>query len=113
MSFNYLTTNFGRKMFYLIYSEDVKDSLSKRMSVRENHLARLRELQNQGRLLVAGPCPAIDSENPGDAGFTGSLIIAQFDSLANAQAWADQDPYIAAGVYQNVTVKPYKKVLPA
>jgi uncharacterized protein YciI len=100
-------------MYYLIYSEDVENSLSLRMSVRENHLDRLRTLQNQGRLLVAGPCPAIDSENPGDAGFTGSLIIAKFDSLIAAQAWADQDPYIAAGVYKNVTVKPYKKVLPA
>lgn len=99
-------------MYYLIYSEDVENSLSLRMSVRENHLDRLRTLQNQGRLLVAGPCPAIDSENPGDAGFTGSLIIAKFDSLVAAQAWADQDPYIAAGVYKNVTVKPYKKVLP-
>ena len=78
-----------------------------------SHLARLRELQDQGKLLVAGPCPAIDSENPGDAGFTGSLIIAEFDSLVAAQHWADQDPYITAGVYKNVTVKPYKKVLPA
>lgn len=100
-------------MFYLIYSEDVENSLALRMSVRENHLDRLRELQNQGRLLVAGPCPAIDSENPGDAGFTGSLIIAKFDSLVAAQQWADEDPYIAAGVYKNVSVKPYKKVLPA
>ncbi len=100
-------------MFYLIYSEDVENSLALRMSVRENHLARLRELQNQGKLLVAGPCPAIDSENPGDAGFTGSLIIAEFNSLDDAKAWAEQDPYIAAGVYKNVTVKPYKKVLPA
>ncbi|ARD46341.1 YciI family protein [Colwellia sp. PAMC 21821] len=100
-------------MFYLIYSEDVENSLALRMSVRENHLDRLRVLQDQGKLLVAGPCPAIDSENPGDAGFTGSLIIAEFDSLVAAQQWADQDPYIAAGVYKNVTVKPYKKVLPA
>ena len=100
-------------MYYLVYSEDIENSLSKRMSVREDHLARLRDLQNQGRLLVAGPCPAIDSENPGEAGFTGSLIIAEFDSLIDAQAWADCDPYIAAGVYKNVTVKPYKKVLPA
>jgi uncharacterized protein YciI len=99
-------------MFYLIYSEDVENSLALRMSVRENHLARLRALQDQGKLLVAGPCPAIDSENPGDAGFTGSLVIAQFDSLIDAQRWADQDPYIAAGVYKKVTVKPYKKVLP-
>jgi len=100
-------------MYYLIYSEDVENSLSKRMSVRAQHLERLRELQDQGRLLVAGPCPAIDSENPGEAGFTGSLIIAEFNSLITAQEWADCDPYIAAGVYKNVTVKPYKKVLPA
>jgi len=100
-------------MYYLIYSEDVENSLSLRMTVREQHLARLSELQQQGRLLVAGPCPAIDSENPGDAGFTGSLIIAQFNNLIDAQSWADQDPYIDAGVYQKVTVKPYKKVLPA
>ncbi|MGB1262150.1 MAG: YciI family protein [Cognaticolwellia sp.] len=100
-------------MFYLIYSEDVENSLALRSRVREDHLARLRTLQEQGRLLVAGPCPAIDTENPGDAGFTGSLIIAEFNSLGDAQAWADQDPYIDAGVYKNVTVKPYKKVLPA
>lgn len=103
----------GPKMFYLIYSEDVENSLSLRMSVREKHLGRLRELQDHGRLLVAGPCPAIDSENPGDAGFTGSLIIAEFSSLSEAQDWAAKDPYIDAGVYKNVTVKPYKKVLPA
>ena len=100
-------------MFYLIYSEDVENSLEKRLAVREQHLARLTTLQDQGRLLVAGPCPAIDSNDPGAAGFTGSLIIAEFDSLAQAQAWADVDPYIAAGVYKEVTVKPYKKVLPA
>ncbi len=100
-------------MLYLVYSEDVENSLALRLSVRENHLARLKDLQAQGRLIVAGPCPAIDSENPGDAGFTGSLIIAEFDSLTDAQNWADQDPYIAAGVYKKVTVKPYKKVLPA
>lgn len=100
-------------MFYLIYSEDIENSLALRMSVRELHLARLRDLQSQGRLLIAGPCPAIDNENPGDAGFTGSLIVAEFNSLVDAQAWADQDPYIDAGVYKKVTVKPYKKVLPA
>ena len=100
-------------MYYLVYSEDVENSLPLRLGVREQHLARLSELQNQGRLLVAGPCPAIDSENPGDAGFTGSLIIAEFNSLDDAQTWADNDPYIAAGVYHKVTVKPYKKVLPA
>ena len=99
-------------MFYLIYAEDVENSLALRMSVREKHLARLRALQDQGRLLIAGPCPAIDNENPGEAGFTGSLIVAEFNSLPDAQAWADIDPYIAAGVYKKVTVKPYKKVLP-
>jgi len=100
-------------MFYLIYSEDVENSLALRMSVREKHLARLRELQNQGRLLIAGPCPAIDNEDPGEAGFTGSLIVAEFNDLIAAQAWADKDPYIDAGVYKKVTVKPYKKVLPS
>jgi len=99
-------------MLYIIYSEDVINSLEKRLSVRELHLARLSDLQNEGRLLVAGPCPAIDSNDPGAAGFTGSLIIADFDSLATAQQWADADPYIAASVYEKVTVKPYKKVLP-
>ena len=99
-------------MLYMIYSEDVSNSLSLRLPVREKHLARLQALQSEGRLVIAGPCPAIDSENPGDAGFTGSLIIAEFASLENAQAWADEDPYIDAGVYEKVTVKPYKKVLP-
>lgn len=100
-------------MFYLIYSEDVENSLEKRLSVRDKHLARLSDLQDQGRLLIAGPCPAIDSNDPGTAGFTGSLIVAEFDSLIQAQEWADVDPYIEAGVYKKVTVKPYKKVLPA
>ena len=100
-------------MYYLVYSEDVENSLPLRLGVREKHLARLSDLQDQGRLLVAGPYPAIDTENPGDAGFTGSLIVAEFKSLTDAQAWADDDPYIAAGVYAKVTVKPYKKVLPA
>jgi hypothetical protein len=99
-------------MYYLIYSEDVEKSLELRLSVRENHIARLKELQSQGKLLVAGPCPAIDSDDPGSAGFTGSLIIAEFNNLQDAQVWADADPYIGAGVYKNVTVKPYKKVLP-
>ena len=100
-------------MFYLIYSEDVENSLAQSMSVREQHWVRLRQLQDQGRLLIAGPCPAIDNENPGEAGFTGSLIVAEFNSLIDAQSWADKDPYIEAGVYKKVTVKPYKKVLPA
>ena len=100
-------------MFYLIYSEDVENSLALRLSVRDQHIARLKELQAQGKLILAGPCPAIDTEEPGEAGFTGSLIVAEFDSLTTAQTWADADPYIAAGVYKKVTVKPYKKVLPA
>lgn len=99
-------------MWYMIYSEDVADSLAKRQVARPAHLARLQLLTDNGRLLIAGPCPAIDSENPGDAGFTGSLVVAEFDSLRQAQAWADADPYIEAGVYQRVIVKPYKKVLP-
>ncbi|WP_318495389.1 YciI family protein [Photobacterium leiognathi] len=99
-------------MWYVIFSQDVENSLERRMSVREKHLARLKDLQEQGRLLVAGPMPAIDSDNPGEEGFTGSTVIAEFDSLEQAQQWADADPYIDAGVYANVIVKPFKKVLP-
>lgn len=97
-------------MWYIIFSQDVENSLEKRMSVREKHLARLQELQNEGRLLTAGPMPAIDSENPGEAGFTGSTVIADFSSIEDAQKWANADPYIEAGVYENVIVKPFKKV---
>ncbi len=99
-------------MLYAIISQDVENSLNKRMSAREQHIARLNELKDQGRLVLAGPHPAVDSPDPGDAGFTGSLIIAEFDSLNSAQAWADADPYIAAGVYEKVIVKPFKRVLP-
>ena len=99
-------------MHYAIISQDVEDSLEKRKSVREQHIARLNELKDQGRLLIAGPHPAVDSPDPGDAGFTGSLIVAEFESLQSAQTWADADPYIAAGVYENVIVKPLKYVLP-
>lgn len=99
-------------MYYAIISEDIPNSLEKRLSVRPAHLERLKDMAAQGRLLVAGPHPAIDSEDPGEAGFSGSLVIAEFDSLADAQAWADADPYVEAGVYQEVKVKPYKKVLP-
>ncbi|MGR9114779.1 MAG: YciI family protein [Gammaproteobacteria bacterium] len=99
-------------MLYAIISQDVENSLAKRMSARPAHLERLQQLQADGRLILAGPYPAIDSENPGDAGFTGSLVVAEFDSLAHAQAWADADPYIEAGVYASVSVKPFKKVLP-
>lgn len=99
-------------MYYAIISQDVENSLPLRKQVREQHLERLQTLKQQGRLLVAGPHPAIDSNDPGEAGFTGSLVIAEFDSLEAAKAWADTDPYVAAGVYQHVTVKPFKKVLP-
>ncbi len=99
-------------MLYAIISEDVPHTLDKRISARPAHLARLQQLQDAGNLLLAGPHPAIDSDNPGEAGFTGSLVVAEFDSLETAQQWADADPYIAAGVYANVTVKPFKKVFP-
>jgi len=99
-------------MLYAIISEDVPDSLEKRKSVRPAHLDRLRELQDQGRMIFAGPHPAIDSEDPGPAGFTGSLVVAEFESLEQAQAFADSDPYVEAGVYGKVTVKPVKQVFP-
>ena len=97
-------------MWCAIISEDVENSLEKRKSVRPEHIARLQALADSGKLLTAGPHPAVDSDDPGSAGFTGSLIIAEFESLAEAQSWADDDPYINAGVYMQVTVKPYKKV---
>ncbi len=97
-------------MFYAIISQDVEESLERRLSVRTDHIARLQALQDEGRMLIAGPHPAIDSEDPGPAGFTGSLIIAEFESLEAAQEWADADPYITAGVYEKVIVKPFKKV---
>ena len=99
-------------MFYAIIAEDKPGTLEARMAARPAHLERLVSLKEQGKLLVAGPHPAIDSEDPGSAGFTGSLVIAEFASLNEAQVWADKDPYIDAGVYNKVTVKPYKKVLP-
>jgi uncharacterized protein len=99
-------------LFYAITGEDVPDSLDKRLAARPAHLARLHQLRDEGRLLLAGPFPAIDSSDPGPAGFSGSLIVAAFDSLADAQAWAAADPYVAAGVYARVNVKPFKKVLP-
>ncbi|MCS3461749.1 YciI family protein [Aeromonas rivuli] len=97
-------------MWYLIYSEDVAASLALRKQARPAHLARLQALQDEGRLLTAGPNPAIDAEDPADAGFSGSTVIAEFNSLADARAWADADPYVAAGVYDKVTIKPFKKV---
>ena len=99
-------------MFYAFICEDQPGTLEKRMAARLDHLARLEALKDQGRLLIAGPHPAIDSENPGDAGFTGSLVVAEFASLQAAEAWAAADPYVAAGVYARVQVKPFKKVLP-
>ncbi|MCK2184650.1 YciI family protein [Halomonas getboli] len=99
-------------MLYAIISEDVKDSLERRLAARPDHLARLEQLRDEGRLVLAGPHPAVDSEDPGEAGFSGSLVVAEFDDLESAQAWADADPYIIAGVYAQVTVKPFKKALP-
>ena len=99
-------------MWYAIMAEDVPNSLERRLNARPDHLARLAELQNQGRLLVAGPFPAIDSLDPGAAGFTGSLIVAEFGDLAAAKDWADADPFVIADVYANVTVKPFRKTLP-
>ncbi|MEL1880665.1 YciI family protein [Klebsiella variicola] len=97
-------------MLYVIYAEDIADSLEKRLSVRPAHLARLQLLHDEGRLLTAGPMPAVDSNEPGAAGFSGSTVIAEFESLEAAQSWTNDDPYIAAGVYRQVSVKPYKKV---
>ena len=99
-------------MWYAIVGADVPNSLEKRLGARPAHVARLQQLQGEGRMLLAGPFPAIDAEDPGSAGFTGSLIVAEFASLAKAQAWADADPYVAAGVYASVSVKPFRKVLP-
>ena len=100
-------------MLYVINGEDIPSSLEKRMAVRPEHVARLQKLQEEGRLIMAGPYPTIDSVDPGPAGFSGSLIVAEFESLEAAQIWAKADPYATTGVYANVTVKPFKKVLPA
>ncbi len=99
-------------MWYVINATDSEDSLERRLTVRARHLARLEELQNEGRLLLAGPYPAVDGNDPGPAGFTGSLIIAEFESLEDAKSWADADPYVEARVYASVSVKPFRKVLP-
>lgn len=99
-------------MLYIFIGEDSKDSLSKRAANRAAHLQRLHELRDQGRLILAGPMPAVDAEDPGPAGFTGSIIVAEFPSLAEAQSWADAEPYLSGGVYTNFTVKPFKKTLP-
>jgi uncharacterized protein YciI len=100
-------------MLYVIIGEDTPGTLEQRLAARPAHVERLLALQAEGRLIIAGPCPAIDSPDPGPAGFSGSIIIAEFESLAAAQAWAGTDPYVAAGVYEKVTVKPFKKALPA
>ena len=99
-------------MWYALMGEDVPGTLDQRLAARAEHLARLQQLKDEGRLLLAGPFPAVDSNDPGPAGFTGSLIVAEFASLADAQSFADSDPYVIAGVYARVTVKPFKKVLP-
>ncbi|HLE93777.1 MAG TPA: YciI family protein [Sulfuricaulis sp.] len=99
-------------MWYVINGTDTEDSLERRLTVRAAHVARLQQLQNEGRLLLAGPYPAVDSYDPGPAGYTGSLIIAEFESMEEAQAWANADPYVEAGVYAHISVKPFCKVLP-
>ena len=99
-------------MLYAIISQDIKNSLEKRMGARPEHVARLNQLKDEGRLILAGPHPAIDNNEPGEAGFTGSLIVAEFEDLKDARDWADADPYVAAGVYSSVVVKTFKKVLP-
>ena len=99
-------------MWYAIIAEDIENSLERRLNARSAHLARLTELQSQGKLLLAGPFPAIDSQDPGPAGFSGSLIVAEFSDLSAAKNWAEADPFVIAGVYANVTVKPFRKTLP-
>jgi len=99
-------------MLYAIISQDVENSLEKRLGARPAHVERLSQLKDEGRLILAGPHPAIDTNEPGEAGFTGSLVVAEFDDLDAAKTWADADPYVAAGVYQSVIVKTFKKVLP-
>ncbi|MBF0469827.1 MAG: YciI family protein [Gammaproteobacteria bacterium] len=99
-------------MLYLILGHDRPDSLAQRMAVRPEHLQRLQQLQEEGRLIIAGPTPAVDSIDPGDAGFSGSVVIAEFASLQQAQQWADEDPYTTSGVFHQVVVKPFKRVLP-
>lgn len=99
-------------MLYAIVAEDVAESLPKRAAARAAHMARMAEMQREGRLVISGPCPAIDSPDPGPAGFSGSIIIGEFESLAAARAWIDADPYVAAGVWSRITVKPFRKGFP-
>lgn len=99
-------------MLYMILGEDAPGALDRRLAARPAHLRRIEELKSEGRLILAGPCPAIDSPDPGPAGFTGSLIVAEFPSLTDARTWAEADPYVVAGVFAGVTVKPFRKTLP-
>lgn len=99
-------------MIYAVIAEDLPGTLEKRLAARSDHVERLQQLQDEGRLVLTGPHPAVDSEEPGSAGFTGSLVVAEFANLEQAQAWANSDPYVEAGVYGNVTVKPFRKVFP-
>ncbi|MDA9030388.1 YciI family protein [Candidatus Pseudothioglobus singularis] len=99
-------------MLYAIIAQDIENSLSKRMGARPDHVTRLNQLKDEGRLILAGPHPTIDVSEPGDAGFSGSLIVAEFDDLQKAREWADEDPYVVSGVYSSVVVKPFNKVLP-
>lgn len=99
-------------MFYVVIAEDKPNSLEKRLEARPAHLERIKQLNSEGRLLLAGPHPSIDAEDPGEAGFSGSLIVAEFNSLDDAKHWADADPFVSAGVYEKITVKPFRKVLP-
>ena len=99
-------------MLYAIIAQDVENSLQDRLAARPKHLERLTALQDEGRLIIAGPHPAIDSKDPGEAGFSGSLVVAEFESIEDARIWADADPYVTAGVYAKVTIKPFKKVFP-
>lgn len=100
-------------MFYVLMGEDAPDSLARRLSARPEHLHRLQQLQDEGRLLLAGPLPAIDAIDPGEAGYSGSLVIAEFDSIEDARHWADEDPYTVQGVFERITIKPFRKVFPA
>jgi uncharacterized protein YciI len=99
-------------MLYAFISQDAPGTLEQRLAARQDHVKRLEQLRDAGRLILAGPHPAIDSEDPGAAGFTGSLVVAEFDSLQDARHWADADPYVSAGVYENIIIKPFKRVLP-
>jgi len=99
-------------MLYAFISQDAPGTLEQRLAARPDHVKRLEQLRDAGRLILAGPHPAIDSEDPGAAGFTGSLVVAEFDSLQDARDWADADPYVGAGVYENIIIKPFKRVLP-